>query len=245
MALQPVQRNSQRLTGVLLVVGAVVGAIGNALHPHVAVSMAEKLQTIAANEAWVVIHLTILVAILLVIGGLVGLARLLADGPGGSLATIGVAAALVGGAVATVSTSIDGFAMKPLALSWAAVPESDATAVRILAETVQTVGFGIWSMGMLVLFGLAFACFGTAFVASARFPAWLGSMAIAAGVGSAVAALLQIANTGEVQVAETLFFASSLLATLWAFVTGVLVWRDGRDRSHLLAQPEPALGIKR
>jgi hypothetical protein len=53
-------------------------------------------------------------------------------------------------------------------------------------------------------------------------------MAIASGVGSAVAALLQIANTGEVQAAETLFFASSLLVTLWAFAVGVLVWRDGR-----------------
>jgi hypothetical protein len=54
-----------------------------------------------------------------VIGGLVGLASLLDDGPGSTLARIGTAAALVGGALAAVSTSIDGFAMKPLALDWA------------------------------------------------------------------------------------------------------------------------------
>jgi hypothetical protein len=81
-------------------------------------------------------------------------------------------------------------------------------------------------MAILVLFGAAFACFGAAFVISGRFPAWLGWMAIASSVGSAVAALLQIANTGEVQAAETLFFASSLLVTLWAFAVGVLVWRE-------------------
>jgi hypothetical protein len=40
-----------------------------------------------------------------------------------------------------------------------------------------------------------------------------------------VAALLQLINTGEVQAAETLFLASSLLITLWAFGLGILLWR--------------------
>ena len=208
--------------------GAVMGAVGNGLHPHVAASMTSKLQAIAVNEAWVAIHLTILVAILLVIGGLVGLARLLDDGRGGWLARIAIGAALVGGALATVSTSIDGFAMKPLALDWAAASTSDAAAVLGLAGAVQVVGFAIWSMAIFVLFGAAFACFGAAFVASGQFPAWLGWLAIVSGIGSAAAALLQIANTGEVQAAETLFLASSLLVTVWAFAMGVLVWREGR-----------------
>ena len=231
MSSPSVQRSSQRLTALPLVAGAVIGAVGNALHPHVAVSMTSKLQAIAGNEAWVALHLTILVAILLVIGGLVGLARLLDGGPGGALARIGIAAALVGGALATVSTSIDGFAMKPLALGWAAASTSDATAVLGLAGAVQVVGFAIWSMAILVLFGVAFACFGAALVQSKQFPAWLGWMGIAAGAGSAIAALLQIANTGEVQAAETLFFASSLLVTMWAFAVGVFTWRDGGVRS--------------
>jgi len=234
MSSPSVQRSSQRLTAVLLMTGAVIGVIGNALHPHVAVSMTSKLQAIAGNGAWVAIHLTILVAILLVIGGLVGLARLLDDGPDGPLARIGIAAALLGGALTTVSTSMDGFAMKPLALAWAAAPASDAVAALRLADAVQVVGFAIWSMGILVLFGMAFGCFGAAVVISGRFPAWLGWMAVTSGVGSSVAALLQIANTGEVQAAETLFFATSLLATLWAFAVGVLVWRDAREpgRAH-------------
>ncbi len=229
MSSDPVPRSSQRLTAVLLMAGALIGVVGNVLHPHVAVSMTSKLQTIAGNGAWVAIHLTILVAILLVIGGLVGLARFLDDGPGGPLARLGIAAALLGGALATVSTSMDGFAMKPLALDWAAAPASDTAALLRIADAVQVVGFGIWSMGILVLFGIAFACFGAALVISGRFPAWLGWMAVASGVGSAVAALLQIANAGEVQVAETLFFATSLLATVWAFAVGVLVWRDARE----------------
>lgn len=236
-----VQQSSLRLTAVLLMTGAVIGAIGNALHPHVAVSMTAKLQAIAGNEAWVAVHMTILVAILLVIGGLVGLARLLDDGPGGPLARLGIAAALVGSTLATVSTSIDGFALKPLALNWASASTSDAAGVLGLAGAVQVVGFAVWSMAILILFGGAFACFGAALVRSGQFPVWLGVLAIASGAGSAVAALLQVANTGEVQTAETLFFASSLLATLWAFAVGVLMWRDGRARDGARAPgPIPA-----
>ncbi len=242
MSSPSVQRNSQRLTAVLLMAGAVIGAVGNALHPHVAVSMTSKLQAIAGNEAWVAIHLTILVAILLVVGGLVGLARLLDDGPGGPLARIGIAAALVGGALASVSTSIDGFALKPLALQWAAASTSDAATVLALAGAVQVAGFAIWSMAILVLFGVAFACFGGAVVASGQFPAWLGWVAVASGVGSAVVALLQIANTGEVQAAETLFFATSLLVTLWAFAVVVLVWRDERAPDGSLAPGRVPVG---
>lgn len=239
MSSQSVQRSTHRLTAGLLVAGAVIGAIGNPLHPHVAASIAAKIETIAHNDAWVAIHLTILIAILLVVGGLVGLTRLLDDGPGEPLARIGIAAALVGGALATVSTSIDGFALKPLALQWAAASPTDAPGVLALANAVQVAGFAIWSMAILVLFGVAFACFGAACVASDRFPAWLGWIAIVSGVGSAVAAVLQIANTGEVQTAETLFFASSLLITLWALAVGVLVWRDRRAADARLAGALP------
>ncbi|MEO5939785.1 MAG: DUF4386 family protein [Candidatus Limnocylindrales bacterium] len=229
MSPRSVQRSSQRLPALLFVAGAVLGAVGNALHPHVAVSTTLKLQAIAGNGAWVAIHLTILVAILLVIGGLVGLARLLDDGPGGPLARLGIAAALLGGALVTVSSSIDGFVLKPLALDWVAAPASDSAVALRVADAVQQAGFGIWSIGILVFFGVAFACFGVAVGISGRFPAWLGWLAVTSGVGSSLAALLQIANTGEVQAAETLFFTTSLLATLWAFAVGVLVWREAPE----------------
>ena len=238
MASQPSQPGSQRLSAVLLMAGAAIGAVGNPLHPHVAESTTLALQAIAGNGAWVAIHLAILVAILLMVGGLVGLAHALEDGPAGPVARLGLAAALLGGAVGTVSTAMDGFVMKPLALDWVAAPASDAAAVLRLAGAVRLVDGGIWSMGILVLFGMAFVCFGAALVISRRFPTWLGWIAVASGVGSSVAALLRIANTGDVQAAETLFFASSLLITLWVFAVGVLMWRDAPE-SGRLPVPEP------
>lgn len=220
----------QRISGALLIVGAVMALVGNALHPHTAgVDVSATLQAIAQNNAWVGIHLTIIVAILLIIGGLIGLTERLTGTPGGPLARLGVAAALLGGAVVTVSTAMDGFVMKPLALSSAAGPAADAATALGVATAVKAVGFGIWSIGIIVFFGAAFACFGLAAIACRRFPAWFGWIAVVGAFGSAVAGLLQIAANGEVQAAETTLLVSTLLLTLWTLALGVWMWRGQED----------------
>jgi len=220
----------QRISGALFIIGAMMGLVGNALHPHTAgLDGAATVQAIAQNGAWVAIHLTIIVAILLIIGGLIGLTERLIGTSGGPLARLGVAAALLGGAVVTVSTAMDGFVMKALSLSSAAAPAAEtATALRV-ATAVKAVDFGLWSIGILVFFGVAFACFGVAVIASRRFPAWFGWIAVVGAGGSAVAGLLQIAANGEVQAAETTLLVSTLLLTLWTLALGVWMWRGRED----------------
>lgn len=226
MSVQPQPLRRQRMSGALFIAGAVIGLVGNALHPHTAgLDAAATVQAIAQNGAWVTIHLAIIVAILLIIGGLVGLADDMQGTAGEPLARLGLAAALLGGAVVTVSTAIDGFVMKALSLSSAGASAAEsATALRI-AVAVKETDFGIWSIGILVFFGAAFACFGGAVVGSRRFPGWFGWIAIVGAGGSVVAALLQIAANGDVQAAETTFLASSLLLTLWVLVLGIRIWR--------------------
>ncbi|MDO8484461.1 MAG: DUF4386 family protein [Candidatus Limnocylindrales bacterium] len=224
----PVPR--QKMSGALFIAGAVIGLVGNALHPHTAdPDAAATVQAIAQNGAWVSIHLAIIVAILLIIGGLVGLAELLKGTAGGPLARLGVAAALLGGAVVTVSTAIDGFVMKALAVSSAGASAPEADMAMRISIAVKEVDFGIWSTGMLVFFGAAFLCFGIAVFASRRFPGWIGPIAVVGAGGSAVAALIQIAATVEVQAAETIFLISSVLLTLWTLSVGVLLWRGRAD----------------
>ncbi len=217
---------STKLAGGLFIAGSLLGAVGNALHPHVAdPDSAAVVRSIAENGAWVAIHLAIILAILMVTGGLVGLADQLRGTPGHDLARLGIAAALIGGAVVTVSTSIDGFAMKALALSAGKATGSDAATGLQVATAARSVDFAIWSIGMLVFFGISFACLGAAVVASRRMPARYGWIAIVGALGSTVAALLQITSAGELQDAESLFLASSLLLTIWAFALGVRMWR--------------------
>ena len=232
----------QRISGALFIVGAMMGLVGNALHPHTAgLDGAATVQAIAQNGAWVAIHLTIIVAILLIIGGFIGLTERLTGTSGGPLARLGVAAALLGGAVVTVSTAMDGFVMKALSLSSAAAPAAEtATALRV-ATAVKAVDFGLWSIGILVFFGAAFACFGVAVIASRRFPAWFGWIAVVGAGGSAVAGLLQIAANGEVQAAETTLLVSTLLLTLWTLALGVWMWRGHEDAVTGAPSLDPAV----
>jgi Domain of unknown function (DUF4386) len=230
MSLQPNSFSPQRMTGALFIAGAVIGLVGNALHPHTAdPDAAAIVRAIAQNGAWVGIHLAIIVAILLIIGGLVGLADELNGTSAAPLARLGLAAALVGGAVVTVSSAIDGFVMKALALSSASAPAAEAASALRIAIAVKGADFGIWSIGMLVFFGAAFACFGLAARASRRFAGWFGWVAVAGAGGATFAALLQIAASGEVQAAESIFLVSSLVLTLWTLAVGVLMWRWRAD----------------
>lgn len=220
------QHSTERMSAVLLVAGAGVGLVGNGLHPHiVVVDVAARLREIAESRGWVAIHLAIIVAILLVIGGLVGFAHILQEGPAGPLARLGLAAAVIGGSIVCVSLAIDGFVMKALALAWTSASAVETSLVLQLAVGVRQLDDGIWSVGMLVLFGVAFMCFGAATNASGRYPWWFGWSALGGGAGSTIAALFRIANNGDTQAAETLFLASSLLITLWAFGLGILLWR--------------------
>ncbi len=219
--------HGQRLSGLLLISGSIVGLIGNALHPHAAsLDRAGAIQALAVNDSWAWIHLAIITAILFIIGGLVGLSRALVGPSSEPLARLGLAAALLGGAVVTVSTAMDGFGMKALADSAAGAATADPAELLRIAVAVDMLGFGIWTIGMLVFFGVAFVCFGAAVVVSRRFPAWYGWVAIVGGTGSAIAALIQIAAGGEEQVAESMFLASSVLLTGWVFLIGLRMWRS-------------------
>ena len=218
--------SASRISAVRLVLAATIGLVGNSLHPHAAdPDTATTLQSIAQNDGWVAIHVAIISAMLLLVGGSLGLAEALGAAGAGPIARLGAAAALVGGALACTSTAIDGFAMRPLASAWTAAGQDSGLVLQV-ATGVKAVDFGIWSVGMLVLFGVTFVCLGLAMVTSRRYPAILRWGAVASGAGSTVAALVQIVNTGEVQVAETIFLASSMLITVWAFVLGVVMWRE-------------------
>ena len=227
---QPQPLSWQKLFGALFISGAVIGLVGNALHPHtVDLDAAATVQALVGNGAWVAIHLAIIVAILLIIGGLVGVAESLRGTSAEPLARLGLAAALLGGAIVTISLAIDGFVMKALAVASASAAAPDAALALRISIAVKELDFGIWSIGMLAFFGVAFACFGGAVVGSPRYPGWFGWIAVVGAGGSAVAALLQIAASGEVQAAETIFFASSLLLTLWTLSLGILMWREHAD----------------
>jgi hypothetical protein len=221
-----VRSHDQTLTAALLLTGGLLALVGNALHPHAPDSdPAATIAALATDATWPWIHLAIVGGILLIIGGLVLFARLLVGSLAEPLARLAVAALLIGGAVVTVSTSVDGFGMKALAVATQAAPATETAASLRAAIAVDTMDFGIWSMGMLILFGAGFGCFAFALAASRRLSLWYAALAGAGAILSGVAAVLQIAEGGETKEAETLFLVGSMLLTAWVLVLGVRLWR--------------------
>lgn len=216
----------RNLASGLLLVGGLLALAGNALHPHAPdPDPAATIAALATDAAWPWIHLAIMGGILLIIGGLAVLARELTTGPAEPLARIAVVALVIGGAVVTVSTSVDGFGLKALALAAEAAPASEAASAIRAAMAADAMGFGIWSMGMLVLFGAGFGCFALALAAGRLLPLWYAALALAGALLSGMAAVLQIAEGGETQAAETIFLVGSMLLTAWVLVLGVRLWR--------------------
>ena len=212
-------------SAVLLVAGAVIGLVANAMHPHSAVSdRSDALRSIAESDSWVAIHLGIILAVMFVTGGLVGLVALLNDGAGRPLARLGLTAGVMGCAIVMVSTAVDGFAVKHLAEAWVGGTDNQPATALAIALGAIDIDFAIWTVGMLVFFGVTFICIGTSMVISRTFPAF-GWIAVASGVGSAFAALVQVVETGESPLAEAVFLGSSMLITFWSLSVGVLLWR--------------------
>jgi hypothetical protein len=218
--------HDKTLTAALLLTGGLLALVGNALHPHAPGSdPAASIAALATDATWPWIHLAIVGGILLIIGGLVLFARWLVGSLGEPLARLAVAALLIGGAVVTVSTSVDGFGMKALAIATQAAPATETAAALRAAIAVDTMDFGIWSMGMLILFGAGFGCFAFALAASRLLPLWYAALAAAGALLSGMAAVLQIAEGAETQEAETLFLVGSILLTAWVLVLGLRLWR--------------------
>jgi hypothetical protein len=222
--------STRAISAFLLIAAAAIGMVGNALHPHsVDTDVAATLRGIAESGTWVWIHLAIILAVLFLMGGLAGFAHDLEATAAGPVARAANVASLVGGVFVCVSTSIDGFGRKALATNWLASPSASADAALQSAIGTQLFGGALWTFGILIFFGLAFVAFGAAASLSGRHPAWFGWTAVAAGAVSIAAAGLRMVANGDEPASETLFLASSVAITIWAFVLGVMLWRGASE----------------
>src|SRR5512132_686597 len=121
-----------RIGGGSAVAGALLGLVGNLIHPATAGPNDPEAtaRVVAESRLWIPVHLALLVAFVLMLGGLVAIHDAIGGALPGALARFGLASAVVGTAVGVVLISLDGFAAKHLAEAWLAVPAADrATAI--------------------------------------------------------------------------------------------------------------------
>jgi len=223
------QRWIFRLGAVAAIVGSLAGMVGNLIHPATPLDDPPGVaRVIADSDAWTAIHLVIMVGILLMLGGLLALYRSIPGGLAGALARLGWAAALAGITVGLVLVILDGVAARQLAEEWSRAPaEEQAAALRVVLAN-ETTNFALAALFNIVFAGATFILYGLAVALSDVYPRWLGWIAVAAGLGSVGAGLIQ-AVTGESTVAsQVLTIIGPTVITLWLAVMGILLARLAR-----------------
>jgi hypothetical protein len=215
-----------RIGPISAVAGAVLLLVGTFLHPMSAdpnVPMAAFTEY-AASHIWVASHLMQLAGVMLIAASLVLLSRRMADGPSAEWATLGALGAIVSMAVASALQAVDGVALKFMVDNWAAIPEPGKSGLFVAAFGVRQIEVGLASIGSL-LFGLTVSIYGIALLIDRRFPRWLGAVAIAGGIPTAIGGLA-IAYTGFSDLAMTINMPANSLLILWMIALGIYGWQQ-------------------
>jgi hypothetical protein len=232
------ERSVYRLGGLAAVVGAVLGGVGNLVHPvtpeHDPVGVA---QVIANSGIWTPIHLVIVLGIFLMVGGLIAICHSIRGGLAGALARFGLFAAVAGATIGLVLVILDGVAARQLAQEWAsAAPGEKATALG-LVHLNETMNFALASLFNFVFAAATFILFGLAVAFSRVYPRWLGWAVLVAGVASVGAGLIQALVGEPTTASRVLTIFGPTVITLWLLVMGILLLqkaRVGQIRSGLV-----------
>lgn len=179
--------------------GAATGLVGAvfmlplvALHPHLPPDdPAGVFDAVLGFSAWKALHLAIVPALLLLLGGFVAMARSLRGTEGSLWASSGLLVVLVMTPLSIVGQTIDGFGLQVIAEIVRGTPAEQRGGPLLAGLAVELVGLGIFVLVMILHFGVASLLYARAFWESAIYPKWLtiiqvlaGAAAIAAGIGT-------------------------------------------------------------
>ena len=222
------QESLWRIGGLLAIVGGIIFMVANLLHPRSSdiEVYEEQIETVADSDIWIVDHLAFMLGALLITLGLYALARFLYTTPGSHWARLAVIPLVISGAVVTVLMGLDGIASKFVHDSLAAAPRSEsAQRVSLMMEEIDV---GVFSVYILVFFGLTILLYGLAVGYSGTYPSWLGPVAVALGAASIVIGTIQAIDGLSVLITSVLFVLVASLVNVWVIVMGWYLWQQGR-----------------
>jgi len=226
-----------RIGSVAGVAGALLGMVGNLIHPATPTDDPEGVaRAIAGSELWVADHLAIVVGLILMLGALVAIAHSIQDGLPGALARLGSVTAVAGITVGLILVTLDGLAAKQIAEAWATAPPDEQTAALRLVLAEETINFALAALFNILFAGVTFILYGLAVAWSTVYPRWLGWVVVVAGLGSVVAGLVQ-AYAGESTTAtRVLTIVFPTVITLWLVGMSMLLWRRAPALEHAAAR---------
>jgi len=186
-----------KLSGTLLLTGFVLNALVTSLfHPSGHEDDHPAIFTEYANsDAWVAIHFGQFFGIMIALAGVLLLYTVLKGrGVAGVLALFAAGATVATATLFAVLQGVDTVAVKETADAWTAASGSEEALRYGDAETARWTEWGIQSY-FRVFLGLSLALFGATIVISRRIAAWIGWLAVFAGLLS-VAMGIDVAYNG-------------------------------------------------
>lgn len=221
------QRTLFRVGAIGAMLGAALGLIFNLLHPRGSGidTSQEELDLVADSGIWLFDHFMIAWALAFGFLGLVAIARSFTGEAGESWGRLALAAAIASVAIGWVGVTIDGVAMKEVADNWAEAGRGTDSAAFATGDAVANVSLAFFIALIGSLFGVTATLFGVAGVVSTNYPKWLGYLAIIAGIAGLVTASITFLTGPSDVTLNILFGASSVLYTIWLFVSGWHLWK--------------------
>lgn len=220
------ERSYVRVGAGALIVGGVIAAAGNLLHPRYPDTVdVEVYRKLAHSGVWRVADGLILVAIVLVIAGASAVAASIEASRWGVLARFGRTAVLVGGSIALAQTSLDMFAFKEEAQSFVGAAGPDRNPAFWATNAIDKVGLGLFNLWTIVFLGVAPLLIGLAMLRSDRFPSWVGALAVFGGAACTVVGAIGLFVSDQSTLTIP-FLLGSLLVTAWYLAAGAVAWRS-------------------
>jgi hypothetical protein len=224
-----------RIGAVAGIVGALIGMIGNLIHPATPTGDPEGVaQAIADSDIWIADHLAIVVGLILMLGGLAAISRSI-EVQGGlphALSQLGYGAAIVGLTVGLILVTLDGVAAKHLADEWASAPAGEKATALGVVTSEETFNFALAALFNIVFAGVTFILYGLAVAWSHVYPRWMGWAVVVAGAGSVIVGSIQAYIGESTSITRVLTIVFPTVITLWLAQMGLLVLR--RISSRLL-----------
>ncbi len=229
-----------RIGAVAGIVGSLLAMVGNLLHPDTPTGNDPNgvARAIAESAIWIPVHLTIVIGLILMLGGLVAIYHAITAEPARAAVRLGYIAAIAGITVGLVLVILDGLSAKHLADAWAvAAPDQRAIALGLVVVVVvvvveESINFSLAALFNILFAGVTFILFGVAVARSRTYPAALGWVAAAAGAGSIIVGVLQAYLGESTGLTQTLTIIFPTVITAWVVLMGVLLLQRTREPGH-------------
>lgn len=226
-----------RIGGACAILGAVVSVAAGAAVGNVTSAYGTEavLNTVAARPAWYwpTGHLGFIAGALLWVGAFIAFIQYAAPGASRALGRLASASAVVGASIHALDSSLSGYGLNSIARARVGAPAGERADLVEAGRLLLSILDGTWA-GVLTFFhGVPFVLIGMAVMLDSRLPAWFGSIAILAGLGSIAAGVAGFLDASAFP--ESLFIFFAVIVSLWMVALGAMMWRRAGSDGRLTA----------